>query len=155
MWSRGQRKGFACSAAFVFSVAACSNPPSSTLPDGSSVCPQTVATRCAQEKPPGTFGIHCAFTLAAAEVDDGFCQTPLVTEATCGTLTVITVGGVDTSFRYYYDASGALIAITGTGVAAPQQQRCEAGDGTFAIPHAACTNTRPLPACASDGGAGG
>ena len=62
------------------------------------------------------------------------------------------VGGLDASDGYYYDASGALVAITNdvTG-----RQRCFAGDGTFAIPHAACTSMRTLAACATDGGAGG
>jgi hypothetical protein len=134
-------------------LAACSDGTSLGTPNGPSVCPQTVAAVCAQETPPGTTGIHCASTLAAAETDTGFCASYRVTESTCGTLTVLTVGWVDTAEQYYYDASGALIAIT--GIHGDGQQRCVAGDGTFAIPHAACTSTRILPACDADAGAGG
>jgi hypothetical protein len=124
------------------------------ISDAAYVCPQTIAAVCAQPyRPTNTVGVHCASTLSAAETDTAFCMTSLVTESTCGTLTVIVVGGVDFAFEYYYDASGALIAITTDDLLTGQQ--CLAGNGTFATPHAACTETRPLPACASDGGGAG
>jgi hypothetical protein len=141
-------------------VAGCSSSPApgtqnDAATDGPSSCPATVAQRCAQGDPPsGQFGVHCALTLAAAEHDPAICMTPTVSEATCGTLTVITVTNVDFSYLYYYDATGALIAITSNGLVGAQQ--CVAGPGTFAIPHAACTDRRAVPACAAgDAGADG
>lgn len=127
--------------------AACSNSTATT-----SSCPQTIAQRCARGDPlPEEFGVHCALTLAAAEQDLAVCMDANVNEATCGTLTVITVTNVDFSYLYSYDASGALIAITSDGIVGGQQ--CVAGPSTFAIPHAACTETHPLAVCFPDAGA--
>jgi YD repeat-containing protein len=143
--------------ALAFAAAAsCSSSPAGSQndgavsPDAAFSCPLAIAELCAQGDPPaGQFGVHCAATLAAAEQDPAVCMTPMVSEATCGTFTVITVTNVDFSYLYYYDASGNLVAVTSDGLIA---QQCVAGPATFAPPHATCTDRRPLPACAADGG---
>jgi len=143
-------------AALAVAAAACSSSPAGGPPNDGAVsdapfsCPLAVAELCAQGDPPaGQFGVHCAATLAAAEQDPAVCMTPMVTEATCGAFTVITVTNVDFSYLYYYDASGNLVAVTSDSLISPQ---CVAGPATFAIPHSACTGSHPLAICAPDGG---
>jgi hypothetical protein len=142
--------------AMALAAASCSRAPAAggdgaVTSDATFSCPLAIAELCAQGDPPaGQFGVHCAPTLAAAEQDPAVCMTPMVSEASCGDFTVITVTNVDFSYLYYYDATGNLVAVTSDGLIA---QQCVAGPATFDIPQAACTDRRPLPACAPDGGA--
>jgi hypothetical protein len=139
-------------------------PPPPPAPDGASdtgglpSCPQTIADYCAQHpgSPPGTFGIHCAMTLAAAESDPYFCSLVAhVTESACGSYTDILQMGVDTGYHYYYDANGALLAIVAYSANFGGSTNCVAGPAMLALPHSACASPVPLPDCGVDGGNGG
>jgi hypothetical protein len=124
-----------------------------TATDGPLACAQTVAQRCAMgDPPPGQDGVYCRSTLAAATEDPALCQQS--NEATCGAYTVLTWTNVDLSYRYYYDSTGTLVAIT-QQVAPSTNQQCLAGNGTFVVPPSGCgSGTKaacgPLDAANSD-----
>ena len=147
----------------VVAIAACSsNSPSPT--DGGSdsgglpSCPQTTADYCAQHPgaDPGFSGIDCVTTLAAAQSDPYFCGLEgSVTESDCQTYTNILQMGVDSGYNYYYDANGALFAITAYAPDLGAGTHCVAGPPTLALPHSVCASRVPLPGCATDGGGDG
>lgn len=122
--------------------------------DAATACPQSVQQLCAQGDPPvGQFGVHCALTLADAEADTYFCASlPAAHEETCGSYKVVVVTNVDFSYVYYYDASGALIAIASNGLVKGMQ--CLAGPAGLSLPFP-CTDIGGLPICTGDAGAGG
>src|SRR5262249_6749871 len=115
-------------------------------------CPQTVAEFCAAGDPAGTaLGPFCRLTLAAAESAPVFCGTIPARVGACGPYTVIRHVGVDSGYFYYFDSSGALVALTQVGNSG---ERCLAGPPTFgpvvfATP-SACGPFMSLPGCAPD-----
>jgi len=122
-------------------------------------CPKTVADLCAAgDPPPGTStGPFCRSTVTAAENDPIFCPAGRAsTVATCGAYTVVRNVGADSGYFYYYDSSGALVAVTQVGNSG---ERCLGGPptfgpATFATP-SACGAATVLPACERDGSADG
>ncbi|HEY4185555.1 MAG TPA: hypothetical protein VGP07_10825 [Polyangia bacterium] len=147
---RGARRSAAIvAAAFIGLLAGCSSEGSPGA-DAATACPQSVQQRCAQGDPPaGEFGVHCAQTLAAAEADPSFCASlPDAHEETCGSYKAVVVTNVDFSYIYYYDASGALIAIASNGLVKGMQ--CLAGSPGFVLP-SPCTDDGSLPVCAGAG----
>ena len=120
-------------------------------------CPESVAALCAPgDPPPGTStGPFCRSTLAAAENDAVFCRGRGATVVVCGAYTVVRDVGADSGLYYYYDASGALVAVTQVGNSG---ERCLGGPATFGpavwTTPSACGAVMFLSACGRDGSAG-
>src|SRR5579862_532705 len=115
-----------------------------------------VADACAIEVR-GAFGVHCFSSFAAADTDPYYCGTGIGERvASCGAYQVIEVYNVE-AYRYYYDGSGALVAISLSGGGANRSDAtCLAGPANFDPRDSSCGPFRPVDTCAGtchDGGA--
>jgi hypothetical protein len=114
-----------------------SSPGSPDLPGGpdasvAQMCGTSVASYCATAR--------CDPTLAAAEQDKTLCPASL---QVCGSYTVITQIGIDTSTSLYY-MGDSLVAIDHTLL--PGRRICAAGPSMFSPPSCPPGGTQ-LPAC--------
>jgi hypothetical protein len=123
----------------VIFVAACSSSSpgsadATTPSDGAAAltCGTSLASYCATAR--------CDPTLAAAEQDKTLCPASLTA---CGSYTVITQIGIDTSISLYY-MSDQLVAIDHTLL--PGRRICAAGPSMFSPPSCPPGGTQ-LPAC--------
>jgi hypothetical protein len=116
---------------------------------GAAGCPQTVEAACAAPETPGMFEVHCVMPFSAVGSDTHYCGTTITDlTATCGSYQARIDVNVDVEFTYYYDGTGALVAILHSGANMPTT--CVAGAaGGFVAP--ICETPQPLQTCA-DGG---
>lgn len=119
---------------------------------GTLACPQTLAQECAAvDPPPATSGPYCRATLADAENLPQFCRSRAASVGPCGAYTVVRNIFADSGYFYYYDPSGALVAVTQVGNSG---ERCLGGPPTFgpsAFTTPACASAVTLPECVPDG----
>ncbi|HVZ88554.1 MAG TPA: hypothetical protein VHG72_16400 [Polyangia bacterium] len=103
--------------------------------DSGGACGQSVASACAVALPgDGGFALHCAMSWSEAARNGYFCSRPQTTvlTTTCGDLRELIDANVSVEYVYYYDASGALVAIMynpGDG-----SSTCVAGSAGFTVP---------------------
>ena len=118
----------------------------------STTCPKLLAAVCSVGEAPGTFGISCASTWTLALADTHYCGGAITElQADCGAYLARIVVNVDVADTYYYDkASGALVAVFGTGY--DGNTTCEGGPPIFPAP--TCATPQPFDPCPKDGGAG-
>jgi hypothetical protein len=108
-----------------------------THTDVAGACHQSIATACAAALPgDGGFALHCATSWSVATGDAYFCSRPQTTvlTSTCGDLRELIDTNVNVEYLYFYDASGALVAITynpGDG-----SSTCVGGPAAFVAPSA-------------------
>ena len=105
--------------------------------DVAGACHQSIAAACAAAAPGDAgFALHCATSWTVATRDAYFCGRPQTTvlSSTCGDVRELVDTNVNVEYLYFYDASGALVAITynpGDG-----SSTCVGGPAGFIAPSA-------------------